>query len=172
MSGIGILAKLKGAISGKGPELVKNIFEGIDSLKTSDEERGVLDNKRAEIEAIIKEKVMLHEEKIQELALKETESYLADTQQARSTNVSIQESDKASWMAKNTMYILAGIVTIGFLSLLIYMLKYEVPEKNERIMDILLGSLGTAWITIINFFFGTSISSKTNGDIIRKIASK
>lgn len=171
MPGIGILSKLTGIISGKGPELVKSVGDGLDKLFTSKEEKAILDNKRVEIDNLLKEKIMAHEENITKLALEETQAYLADTQDARANNTHIQESEKASWMAKNTLYLLAGVVTIGFLGLLGFMLKFEVPEKNERIMDILLGSLGTAWITQINYFFGTSVSSKSNGDIIRKIAN-
>jgi len=36
----------------------------------------------------------------------------------------------------------------------------------------MLGSLGTAWISIVGYFFGSSAGSKANADVIRKIVDK
>ena len=102
----------------------------------------------------------------------EVEAYLKDTQSARDANVRIQESDKASWLAKNVSYILALVITVGFFGLLSYMLKFEVPNGNKDVMNILLGSLGTAWITIVGFFFGSSIGSKEANASLKKVLSK
>lgn len=90
----------------------------------------------------------------------EYEAQLKDIQDARSTYAKIQESEKASWLSKNIMPMLTIGVTVGFFGLLGYMLKYSVPQSNERIMDILLGSLGTAWITMVSFYFGSSKGSE------------
>lgn len=50
---------------------------------------------------------------------------------------------------------LAITITVGFFGLLILTILRHTPE-NSDIVDILLGSLGTAWISVINFYFGSS----------------
>lgn len=163
------LLKLKSLVTGDG-KLVKSVTDGLDELFTSKEEKAVLDNKRAEIEAMVMEKTNSHIEKMSEIELETLRAQFADTSNAREMNMRIQESDKTSWLTKNITALLTIVVTIGFFSLLGYMLKYEVPKSNERIMDILLGSLGTAWITIVGYYFGSSVGSKNNGDLVRKMA--
>lgn len=178
MPAIGILAKLKGLFGGKGSELVKELGTGLDNLFTSKEEKAILENKKIEIENLLQEKVLAHEVRMEELAiervkieLESDKAYLADVQDARGNNTRIQDSERASWLSKNMLYLLAGLVTLGFFGLLAYLFKHEVPEENKDILNIMLGSLGTAWITIIAFFFGSSMGSKNSGDLVRKIAS-
>jgi len=107
--------------------------------------------------------------KAEEMANSLEEAYLKDAQSARDAYIHIQESDKASWLSKNVNPVLTLAITIGFFSLLGYMLKFEVPKSNERIMDIMLGSLGTAWITVVGFHFGSSQGSKETGKRLHDI---
>lgn len=100
------------------------------------------------------------------------EMYLKDAQSARDSFVRIQESENASWLAKNIIPLLTLVVTVGFFSMLGYMLKWTVPQSNERVMDILLGSLGTAWITMVGFYFGSSKSSEAKTTQINKMINK
>jgi uncharacterized membrane protein len=55
---------------------------------------------------------------------------------------------------------LAMVITVGFFGLLILTILHHTPE-NSDIVDLLLGSLGTAWITVINFYFGASHNQGT-----------
>ena len=158
----GFLTKVFG---GKVAEITDSITGGLDKLFTSKEEKLAAELK-------IQEALSGHLEKMEALAQSEVDMYLKDTQDARSNFTKIQESTNASWLAKNILPVLAVGVTLGFFGLLGYMLKFQVPKDNERIMDILLGSLGTAWISIIGYFFGSSAGSKANADVIRKIVDK
>lgn len=158
----GFLKDLIGGGAAKLGEAVKDI---IDESKFSAEEKAELELKMSAV-------VNAHTEELAKLAQAELESYLKDTQSARDAYTRIQESDKSSWLSKNIAPILTLVVTIGFFGMLGYMLKYTVPTANERIMDILLGSLGTAWITIIGFFFGSSRSSENKSDQIHKMINK
>lgn len=144
-------------------ELVKSVSSLIDGVTTTKEEKAILN---LDLQKVILE----HEEKMVQMASDELKNYLLDVQNAREVNVKIQDSKNASWLSKNVLYILALFITIGFFSLLSYMLLREVPAGNKDVLNILLGSLGTAWITIIGYFFGSSAGSKTNADSIRKIA--
>lgn len=58
-----------------------------------------------------------------------------------------------------TPRILAYALTIGFFSLLGGMLFFDIPEANRAVVNIMLGSLGTAWTAIITYYFGSSAGS-------------
>lgn len=146
-------------------DLIDSVGKVLDNVITTKAEK---EQANLELQKVINE----HEEKMASLTQAQVEAYLKDTQSARDANVRIQESDKASWLAKNVSYVLALVVTIGFFGLLGYMLKYEVPSANQDVMNILLGSLGTAWITIVGFFFGSSIGSKEANASLKKVLSK
>ena len=156
----GFLGKI---FSGGGGELIDSIKGVVNEFHMSPEDK-------ATAQAALINIANSHTEKMAGLVQAETDSYLKDGQDARNANTLIQESDKPSWLSKNVLYLLAIGITLGFFGLLTYMLKFDVPAANKDILNIMLGSLGTAWISIVGYFFGSSAGSKTAGDSIRKIA--
>lgn len=68
--------------------------------------------------------------------------------------------------------ILATVVTVGFFGLLGFMLTHEVPIVNKDILNVMLGSLGTAWLSIIFYYFGTSTSSAKKDQVLASIAKE
>jgi len=65
--------------------------------------------------------------------------------------------------------ILAIAVTAGFFGLLFFLLRWAPPKQNEALLDITLGSLGTAWVAIISYYFGSSAGSERKNEIIAKM---
>jgi len=55
--------------------------------------------------------------------------------------------------------ILAISVTLGFFGLLVLTALHAAPVGSERVMDVMTGSLGMAWISIMNYYFGSSAGS-------------
>lgn len=154
---------IKNMITGKGGELVKNIGEAVDNLTISKEEK-----EQFKIEA---QKMALdHEQKMAEAATRQLEIELKDMADARNREIQIATSEHATKFAKNILPIMAVSVTIGFFAILLYMMKWEVPKENERTLDIMLGSLGTAWIGIIFYYFGSSQGSAQKQKQIEKMA--
>lgn len=100
------------------------------------------------------------------------QAYLKDIEDARNREIQIANSDKAPWLNKTILPILAGGVTIGFFGLLTYMLKYTIPPENKDVLNIMLGSLGMAWSMIIGYYFGSSMSSATKDKTINTIINK
>lgn len=70
------------------------------------------------------------------------------------------------------MYVIGGIVIVGFFSLLGVMLVRVVPVENVGPVNQLFGTLSMAFGTVIGFFFGSSAGSKRNAEILAEIAKK
>ena len=61
---------------------------------------------------------------------------------------------------------LAISVTVGFFSILLYMLVYGLPTTGNEALLLLLGALQTAWGGIIAFYFGSSSGSQKKDAMI------
>jgi hypothetical protein len=96
----------------------------------------------------------------------------ANTDSARDMNAKIQESDSASWLAKNTAYALdIGIVTATiFLAWFAFM--KGVPDANKELVYMALGSLITMCGTVLNFHRGSSQGSKDKGIDLQNLKDK
>jgi len=57
-------------------------------------------------------------------------------------------------------------VTVGFFSIMIYMLIYGLPTSGNEAILLLLGALQTAWGGIIAFYFGSSSGSQKKDTMI------
>ena len=80
---------------------------------------------------------------LEEIAFKDRDS---------ARNREIQTRD---WMPKAL-----GIgVTFGFFGLMVFMMKWDVPAANKDMLNIMLGALGGAWVSICSYYFGSSAGS-------------
>lgn len=59
---------------------------------------------------------------------------------------------------------LAIIVTLGFFGILSWMLSGQIPDSEA--LWIMLGSLGTAWTSIVSFYFGSSHGSSQKNTLL------
>ena len=82
-------------------------------------------------------------EKLEELAT-------ADRASARLREIAVKDRIPA---------ILAIGVTLGFFSLLAVFCFRELPQSSATILNIMVGSLGTAWAGVISYYFGSSSGS-------------
>lgn len=110
--------------------------------------------------------------KLKEIDLKEFELHNANTDSARKMNSEIQNSSSASWLAKNTAYVLdLGIVSATvFLAWFAFM--KGVPEQNKELVYMALGSLITMSGTVLNFHRGSSQGSKDKNSELEKLKGK
>jgi hypothetical protein len=74
----------------------------------------------------------------------------SDRANARAREISVRDKTPA---------VLAYAVTAGFFSLLWLLAFHSVPVESERILDVMVGSLGTAWIGVVTYYFGSSAGS-------------
>lgn len=68
----------------------------------------------------------------------------------------------------NTPKILSYAITIGFFGVLAFMMLSEVPAGSRDVLNIMLGSLATAWISITGYYFGSTSGSKAKTDLLAK----
>lgn len=68
----------------------------------------------------------------------------------------------------NTPKILAYLVTIGFFSVLGYMIVCGLPTVGAEPLLIMLGSLGTAWSSIVAYYYGSSNGSQMKTEMLSR----
>lgn len=74
-----------------------------------------------------------------------------DRENARSRQIATHDQTPA---------ILAYVLTGGFFGLLLLLLLIKPPDANLAMLNIVLGSLGTAWVGAMAFFFGSTQNSR------------
>ena len=99
--------------------------------------------------------------KMQELGyaqVKDLENIAADDRKdARNLLVQVK-----SWVPA----VLSMAVTLGFFGLLFGMMRGDFKVADNQALLMMLGSLGTAWTTIMAFWFGTTSTSERKTEII------
>jgi hypothetical protein len=81
----------------------------------------------------------------------------ADRANARAREISVKDRTPA---------VLAIGVTLGFFCLLAFMCFHPVPKESKDMLNIMIGSLGAAWVSIVGYYFGSSNGSERKTEII------
>ncbi len=68
-----------------------------------------------------------------------------------------------------TPKIIAFSVTGGFFGVLALLAYVEVPLGTKEVLYVMVGSLGTAWTSIINYYFGSSSGSASKQALLDKM---
>ncbi|HSY05871.1 MAG TPA: hypothetical protein VK803_07980 [Steroidobacteraceae bacterium] len=103
------------------------------------------------------------QERMKELGISEEKLSFDDTASARQREMVVKD---------HTPAVLAYFITGGFFATLGYMLVYGKPAIGGDVMLVMVGSLGTAWATIVAYFFGSSASGVTKDKALADIAKQ
>jgi len=149
--------------------LVEAVGDAIDKNITSDEERKELENEIATAS-------MRYEVEMAMLSLEEKKAFLAATASAREHQSRVQESEHASWLAKNVHPMLAvGIVGLTF-AMYFWIIQGNMAElATTGVKDIviyILGALTTVSTQVAAYYFGSSQGSKDKQKSLDSIATK
>jgi hypothetical protein len=151
-------------------ELIVGGLKGIgDSAK--DIIAQVAENKitTAEASIILDKEINRHEEEI-------SKAHLADVASARETNVSIQESDKSSWMAKNIAYIIDVFIALiwGLFTLYLAAISARLLETRADMTGLLsiYSTITAVFMITVNFHRGTSRGSQEKQSMLNKLYPK
>lgn len=77
----------------------------------------------------------------------------------------IHQTDRASARDREvkagdyTPSVLAAFITIGFFAVLWELMHGSIPEGGRDALLVMLGSLGTAWASVVAYYYGSSSSS-------------
>jgi hypothetical protein len=84
---------------------------------------------------------------------------LAGIDRASARDMQVKTKDRLPGM-------LAIAITAGFFGLLAVLCCVRVPPENGDMVKISLGSLGTSWIAVVTFYFGSSAGSRVKDEAI------
>lgn len=76
--------------------------------------------------------------------------------------------DRQAKTGDKTPAILAGVITVGFFSVLIFMLLRGVPKEGGEALLVLLGALGAAWGSVVQYYYGSSKGSADKNNLFAK----
>jgi hypothetical protein len=85
----------------------------------------------------------------------------ADRDSARRRQVDLKD-----W----TPTVLAMLVSGGFFGMLSVMAFHDLPVGNRDMLNIMLGSLGAAWVAVVSYYFGSSAGSRAKDSSIAALA--
>jgi ABC-type phosphate transport system permease subunit len=106
-----------------------------------------------------------------EHANKSVELYLKDVADARAMQMAaLTQTDTFS---KRFIYFFAlGIVVMAF-SFDFILCFQQIPTKNETIINVVVGTInGTALVSVVSFFFGSSRGSEDKNKTISELSKK
>lgn len=66
------------------------------------------------------------------------------------------------------MYVIGAIVVIALVAVVFTLAFIEIPEKNQDEFNIATGIIGTAFMTVVAFYYGSSAGSKRKTDMMNK----
>ncbi len=159
---------LTNLFSAGASSLVEAVGNAIDKNITSDEEKKELENELAKAS-------MQYDVEMATLGLEDKKASLADTASARENQSRVQETENASWLAKNVHSMLA----IGIVGLTFFMYFWIVQGDMKTISDngvkeiviYILGALTTISTQVVAFYFGSSQGSKDKQKSLSSIAA-
>lgn len=98
--------------------------------------------------------------KLEELGVKRDELDVENTKSARDMQIATRSPVPGA---------LAFLITGGFFGILAWMLSDPSIKPNEALL-VMLGALGTAWGSVVNYFFGSSAGSRAKTDLIDRMS--
>ena len=136
---------------GAAGKVIEAVGNAADSLFTSDDERNKAEIEMRRIDGDIEK------------------AYLADVDSAR--RMQMEALKQEDLFAKRFVYWFSIAWSLFAMVFLLSTTFMDIPEKNIRTVDTVLGFLlGTAISSIFSYFLGTSYTSRRKDDTISKLA--
>jgi len=152
----GIIADLiHGGIKGIG-DAAKSVIDSINAPKEEKDKANLA----------LQQELDRHQEVLLNNASEIEKSYLADVEDARGSNVKIQDSANASWMSKNIAYLIDIFVTIlwGGLTAYLMMIMLNLVKKDVNVdytaVTAVWGAVTGVFTQVLSFHRGSSKGSE------------
>lgn len=155
-----IATALGGPLAGTAVGFISKALLGKDMA--SDEELStMLANPTPDQLAVLKKAEYEFQAKMKELDIEVVRISMQDRDSARQREEAVKD-----W----TPSALAVGLTVGFFGLLTWLVAHEPPAGSRDLINIMLGSLGTGWVSMLAYYFGSSAGSEAKNYIINKMA--
>lgn len=132
-------------------KVIESVGNAADALLTSDDERNKAEIELRRIDGDIEK------------------AYLADTDSARKHDSSVQESQHASYLAKNVAYWMDLFIVSATFGLAYMILFKDIPQGNKELIYTMFGSLLTLCLAVVNFHRGSSVRSQQKDETISRL---
>lgn len=153
-------ASIGGPFGAAAGRMISNLLTG--SEKASPEEvYKALQNASPEVLVKLKELDNDYKIRMEKLGINRKKLEQLDRDSARRREVELASSGYRDL----TPPVLAFCVTIGFFGILIAIFFLPIIQGMREIADVLIGSLGTAWVTIISYYFGSSFNAERSNEL-------
>jgi surface polysaccharide O-acyltransferase-like enzyme len=63
-------------------------------------------------------------------------------------------------------YVLGSVIVIGIIIIIVLLINNEIPEDNKDALNLVIGAIIGAFLTVVGYFFGSSLGSAKKNDII------
>lgn len=154
------MANLLGKLFSAGASsLVQAVGNAIDQNTTTDEERRALDLEVAKAQ-------QTYNVQMATLGLEEKKAGLADIASAREQQTKVQESARASWLARNVQPALAVVIIAATFAMFWFIIFSKGSAAlmaddagTKDVVIYVLGALTTVATQVVSYFFGSSAGS-------------
>ena len=97
--------------------------------------------------------------RLEELGVEREKLAAGDRDSARKREMEVKD---------RTPGLLAVLLTVGFFGLLGWMMVKSPPEGSRDLLNIMLGSLGTAWVGMTTYYYGSSAGSARKDELLAR----
>ena len=156
-----IALALGGPVAGLATTALSQALTG-KAGSTPDEIGLMLAKPNADQFAKIKEAEQAFTQKMKELEIDVVRLAAADIANARQREITT--GDHA------TPRLLALLVSIGFFGILSFMLVNAIPANGKDALLVMLGALGTGWMAVLSYYFGSSAGSFDKTAMLQQLA--
>jgi hypothetical protein len=146
-----------GPLAGGAVAALEGVFGIKDEGSTKDKEEALV----AALSGATAEQLIALKKADQDYATKMQELGFNNIQELEKLSVSDRESarKRESDVKDLTPRILAYSITAGFFGILLFLMLSKVPAESRDILNIMLGTLGTSFVAVISYYFGSTAGS-------------
>ncbi len=152
-----IATALGGPLAGGAITALENVFGITTDGTTADKQNALV----AAISGATPDQLLAIKKADQDYAIKMQEIGFKNVADLEALAVNDRDSarKREETVKDSTPRNMAYAMTIGFFGVVVFMLLHSVPAESRDLLNIMLGMLGTSFISVVSYYFGSSAGS-------------